>query len=197
MIVVDIETTGLDPYRHCLLSVGAVDFCNPENFFYEECRIDDGAAVALDALMVNGFSEQQIRDVSKQSVRQLLEKFVKWSEECEERTLAGECVGFDHNFLKVTMERQGLYWFFGHRLIDLHSISQAHMRRRGLRPALKNSISGLNLDRTLGYVGLPGLPKPHHALTDAKMEAEAFSRLMHGKGLLKEFSHIGIPEYLR
>ena len=47
------------------------------------------------------------------------------------------------------------------------------------------------------YVGLPPEPKPHHALTGAKVEAEALSRLLFGKILLKEFAHYEIPKYLK
>jgi len=39
MIVADIEATGLDPRKHSILSIGAVDFEHPERQFYGECRI--------------------------------------------------------------------------------------------------------------------------------------------------------------
>ena len=45
MIVVDVETSGMDAYKHSLLSIGAVDFENPVERFYEECRIWDGAGL--------------------------------------------------------------------------------------------------------------------------------------------------------
>ena len=37
MIVIDLETSGIDPMEHSILSLGAVDFDNPEYFFYGEC----------------------------------------------------------------------------------------------------------------------------------------------------------------
>ncbi len=38
---------------------------------------------------------------------------------------------------------------------------------------------------------------PHNALTDAKLTAECFSRIVYGKNLLEEFKKFPIPEYLR
>ena len=34
MIVVDMESSGVEPHKYSLLSVGAVDFTNPDNTFY-------------------------------------------------------------------------------------------------------------------------------------------------------------------
>ena len=39
-----------------------VDFDNPNERFYEECRIWDGAHIEPAAFVVNGFTEEQIRD---------------------------------------------------------------------------------------------------------------------------------------
>ena len=52
MIVVDLETTGVDPRKHSILSIGAVDFNNQENYFYGECRIREGALIDNYALAV-------------------------------------------------------------------------------------------------------------------------------------------------
>ena len=57
MIVVDVETSGLDDEKNSLLSIGAVDFYNPKNQFYGECRVREGAEVNPEALEVNGFTE--------------------------------------------------------------------------------------------------------------------------------------------
>ncbi len=81
MIVVDVETTGLDPRKHALLSIGAVDFLNPKKQFYGECRMWEGAEVFMGdeyytcALNINGFTEEQIHDPTKKSVQQLIQEF--------------------------------------------------------------------------------------------------------------------------
>ena len=60
MLVVDVEASGTDYSKHSIVSVGALDFANPKNRFYEECRIWDGAHIMDGALTVNGFTKAQI-----------------------------------------------------------------------------------------------------------------------------------------
>ena len=67
MIVVDTEASGTEAHIHSLVSIGAVDFDNPENRFYEECQIWEGAHIMEGSLEVNGFTEAQITDTNKQT----------------------------------------------------------------------------------------------------------------------------------
>ncbi len=196
MIIVDVETTGLNPKRHSIVSIGAIDFSNPENQFYQECRIWDGAEISKEALEINGFSEKEIKNLNKRSLEEIIKDFLKWVSKINERTLAGENPAFDLNFLKASCERYNITWSLGYRTIDLHSLCYIHYLRRGLIPPEKDKKSNLNLDTILKYVGLPAEPKPHNALTGAKMEAEAFSRLVYGKNLLNEFNNYPIPHFL-
>ena len=71
--------------------------------------------------------------------------------------------------------------------MDLHSVAYYHMKKRGVPVPTKNNHSALNLDAILAYVGLSTRSTAHHALMDAKLEGEAFSRLLSGAGLLPEF----------
>ena len=65
MIIVDVESSGVDPVKHSLLSIGAIDFLNPKNQFYGECRVWDGAHIMDEALAVNGFTKEQITNKKK------------------------------------------------------------------------------------------------------------------------------------
>ena len=58
MIVVDIETSGTSPYKHSILSIGAVDFSNPERQFYQECQIEKDKEYTEEALNVNGVKKE-------------------------------------------------------------------------------------------------------------------------------------------
>lgn len=197
MIVVDTETTGLDSSRDRILSIGAVDFANPYRTYYSECRLSRGVRLSKSASEVTGFSTSTLRDRRKPSIKKVLLEFLKWTTKCDERTLAGENPWFDVIFVKAALVREGLAWPFGHRYVDLHSVMYAAMLRSKRRRLSVSGVSGLSLDKTLHYVGLQPRHGFHNALDDAKLEAEAFARLIHGKTLFKEYSIHAIPRYLR
>ncbi len=87
MIVLDIETSSADPHRGSILSIGAVELEKPENTFYGECRLQDGAEIQDMALQVNGFTREQISDPEKPTVRELLVKFIAWYATVAEKTI--------------------------------------------------------------------------------------------------------------
>ncbi len=194
MLVVDVEASGLDASKHSIVSVGALDLANPTNRFYEECRIWDGGHIMDESLGVNGFTRAQITDSKKQSEADLIHAFLHWSESVPERTLAGQNVSFDRDFLRNAAERAGhTDWPFAYRTIDTHTLCYMHMIEHGLQPPEKHRRSALNLDAVLNYVGIPDEPAPHNALTGALSHAEVISRLLYGRKLLPEFSQFEIP----
>lgn len=194
MIVVDVEASGTEAHKHSIVSVGALDFANPTNRFYEECRIWDGAHIMEGALAVNGFTEAQITDPKKQSEADLVHAFMEWSKDLPEKTLAGQNVSFDRDFLKYASERAGhTDWPFAYRTIDTHTLCYMHMINRGLKPPIMKNRSALNLDAVLNYCGIPAEPDPHNALTGALSHAEVISRLLYGRKLLPEFEQYQIP----
>lgn len=194
MIVVDVEASGVEPHKHSIVSVGAIDFAHPERQLYEECRIWDGAHVMDEALEVNGFTLDQIKDPKKQSEGELTHKFIEWAKDIENRTLAGQNPSFDRDFLRLATERAGhTDWPFAFRTVDTHTLCYMHMVKRGVNPPLEHNRSALDLDAVLNYCGIPREPEPHNALTGAKSHAEVISRLLYGKKLLSEFEQYAIP----
>ena len=194
MLVVDVEASGTEAHKHSIVSVGALDLANPTNRFYEECRIWDGAHVMDGALAVNGFTMEQITDPKKQTEADLVHAFMEWSKDLPEKTLAGQNVSFDRDFLKYASERAGhTEWPFAYRTIDTHTLCYMHMINRGMKPPIMKNRSALNLDAVLNYCGIPSEPEPHNALTGALSHAEVISRLLYGRKLLPEFDQDQIP----
>lgn len=194
MLVVDVEASGTEAHKHSIVSVGALDLANPTNRFYEECRIWDGAHVMDGALAVNGFTMEQITDPKKQTEADLVHAFMEWSKDLPEKTLAGQNVSFDRDFLKYASERAGhTEWPFAYRTIDTHTLCYMHMINRGMKPPIMKNRSALNLDAVLNYCGIPSEPEPHNALTGALSHAEVISRLLYGRKLLPEFDQYQIP----
>lgn len=194
MIVVDVEASGTEEYKHSIVSVGALDLANPSYRIYEECRVWDGAHIMNEALAVNGFTKEQITDSKKQSEADLVHRFLRWAEPLEDRTLAGQNVSFDRDFLKAAAERAGhTDWHFAYRTIDTHTLAWMHMVQRGLTPPIRQKRSGLDLDAIMVYCGIPEEPQPHNAMTGALSHAEVISRLLYGRKLLPEFAQYEIP----
>ncbi len=196
MIVVDVETTGLDFNIDQILSIGAVDFTKPHRTFYAECALSRGVRPTKEALDITGFSIKAIQEKKKPSQKKIMRQFLHWTTKSNEKIIAGENPWFDGLFLRRASRKYGFAWPFSHRYIDLHSISYAFMMRANRRALISKRQSDLGLDTTLQYVGLEPRAGFHNALSDAKLEAEALSRLLHGKVLLNEYSRFRLPQYL-
>jgi DNA polymerase III epsilon subunit-like protein len=197
MIVVDMESSGLDPIKNSLLSIGAVEFENPSNRFYGECSIFEGAHVDPKSLEINGFKAEDIVPGKKQSDQDLLYKFMGWALKTGEVTIAGQNVSTDRDFIRECAKRYRVDWPFAHRTVDLHSVAYAVYMRLGDNMPRINKHSALSLDAIAKFCGLDEEPKPHNGLTGALFETEAFSRLMFGKKLLPEFDRYEIPKKLK
>lgn len=198
MIVLDIETTGLDPEVHGIVSIGAVDITNPNEVFYEECRIREGEKIDDNALEVNGFTLDECRDKNKQSTRDLIQHLEEWIESRTIKMIGGlQVAAFDVPFFNKKASQVGLRTRLHRRSIDLHSIAYAKMQALGKIVPMTDGWSVMDTDFIHPFCGLPKEPKPHNALNGAKWEAESLYRLMNGKNLLKDFSRHPVPEYLK
>lgn len=196
MIVIDIETSGTDPYKNSILSIGAIDFSNPKRQFYEECQIEKDKEYTEEALNVNGFKKEELTSPKKKTLEKVLNEFFEWMKPVEDKTIGGHNVNFDAGFLNYSFKRYNINFSFGHRVLDTHSLVYASILSRGLKIPLKNEKTNINSDYVFNYVGLPSEPKPHNALNGAKMEAEAISRLIFGRKLLNEYNNYDMPLYL-
>lgn len=193
MIVVDVEATGTDGAKHSLLSVGAIDMNDLSRQFYDECRIWDGAHVDKEALVINGYSENEIRDPTKKTEGEMVKNFFAWFTDGSDQTFVGMNPTLDYDFLLEGATRNHIDFPIAKRTIDLHTVAYMHMTQRRLLLPVHNHHSNINSDFIMEYVGIPTEPKPHIALNGALWEAEALSRLFYDKPLLEEFKKYPIP----
>lgn len=195
MLILDIEASGTNYQKHSIVSIGALDFNNPTNRFYGECKIWDGAHIMEEAMEVNGFTEEQVTDLTHLSEAELVGQFLEWSMSLADRTLTGQNVSFDRDMLKAATERAGRNWDLAYRTLDTHTMCWMHMIKAGLTPSIdaQHKRSALDLDAILNYCGIPEEPTPHNALTGAMSHAEVASRLLNDKKLLPEFAQYEIP----
>jgi len=221
MIVLDIESSGLDMTKCGIWQIGAIDLENPENIFLEESRIDDHDSVEEGALKVIGKTEEKLRDSSKQSQKQLILSFFKWVEKIDEKIIVGQNIGWDLNFIQNKVFYYDLYNEFKKVLsvkgLDLYAIAQLIYFKKYKHFKVNDFGKGkFNLSDILKFCGIPD-PRislrdyreakemstqiekqgtPHNALEDCKLEGECYSRLMYGKTIFPEYEQYSIPDYL-
>lgn len=207
MIIVDCEMSGVDPVKHGIVSIGAVDLENPKRQFYIECHIDkdhevmknppkDPTSTTISVEEFIGMSEKQMRDKKKPSIKEALTKFFKWVEESKSKTLVAQNY-MDLMFLEIAARTHNLKYPIGHRFVDLHSVGYVRLIELKQPLPMKDGHSAIGARFLAKFTGIPEEPHPHNALTGAKYEAETFSRLVYGKNLLPEFKKFSIPEILK
>jgi len=195
MIILDIEASGTDYQKHSIVSIGALDFDNPNDQFYDECRVWDGAHIDPSALAVNGFTEEEVRDSKKKSEDEIVRAFLGWVSPKRDWTIVGQNPSFDRDFVRAGASRAHVDFPLAYRTIDTHTLAYMHMIVHGVTPPFdkEKHRTALNLDAVLNYVGIPEEPSPHNALTGAMSHAEVASRLLYNRGLLPEFEQYPIP----
>tara|TARA_Y100000034_G_C6891617_1_gene410282 strand:+ start:1714 stop:2355 length:642 start_codon:yes stop_codon:yes gene_type:complete len=211
MIVLDIETSGVNYEKSGIWQIGALDLNNPENTFLEESRIDESDVVSPEALKIIGKTEEYLRDSKKQSQKQLIENFFSWFNKIEMKNCICQHPHFDLGFIIHKVKKYNLPYHIKYRSFDLHTLTAHKYFQINNKFFLgKDGTSGMNLPQTIEFCGMkdprlfinmetseverPG--KPHNALEDAKLTAECFSRIVHGRILLSEYEKFPIPKYL-
>ena len=129
MIIVDIETSGLDVQQHGLLSIGAIDMRAPSRRFYQEARLHEDDGFDPESTKVNGFDETAARDSSKQSRSSLLRAFTDWFSSRQVKVVGGLHIqAFDVPFLNQKAEQSRVALKLKKRTIDLHTpVSYTHL----------------------------------------------------------------------
>lgn len=180
IISVDVETSGLDPAKHSILSIGAVVLSSDheERAYYGSCKMWDGAEYAERALEVNGFTIEEITMPSKKTEAQLINDFFYWVKEqkeggTEHAILLGHNPDFDKDFIFAASERAFVKPPFSFRTIDVHSVAYMHFLKMG-----KEISERLTLDNILRRMNLPAEPKPHNALTGARCNIDVVKGIL-------------------
>jgi DNA polymerase-3 subunit epsilon len=179
LIIIDCETTGLEPYRHALVSIGAVQYEDQEKEFYIEMRPADGSEISDQALEVNGYTREYLQRIET-STYDGMRQFNNWVQLTENRLprhyLGGFNTHFDAGFInwsyeKAKMDKTGIPIFDFHYL-DLYSVFVAKVGKRG---------QGTGLRGVCEYLGVKPESYPHNALNGARKTAQCL------KILLEEF----------
>lgn len=192
MMVVDIETSGLAFEKNGIWQIGAIDFYHPENTFFGESRIDDEDEVAEEALKITGKTEEELRDKTKQSQKELLKKFFEWAGRVRIKNMVAHNF-LDYAFLSSKARKYGLDIPLNYKVFDMHSIAQAFYFKEKGEFLFKGDKSDMGLPNIMKICGMKDermhldsegnvvqKGKPHNALEDAKIENECLKKLLEG-----------------
>lgn len=167
-IVLDTETTGLDPAQgHRLVEVGCIELLN---------RIPTGATfhhylnperdMPAEAFAIHGLSSEFLRD--KPRFADIADAFLEF---IADAPLVIHNAGFDHGFLCAELKRIERALIARERLVDTLMLARR-----------KHSAGPYSLDALCGRYGINNSRRTKHgALLDAELLAEVYLELIGGR----------------
>jgi DNA polymerase-3 subunit epsilon len=167
-IVLDTETTGLDPYQgHRLIEIGCIELINriPSGQTFHR-YVNPGRDIPADATAVHGLSSEFLRD--KPDFAEIVEELIEF---IGEAPLVAHNASFDLGFINAELERVGKVAITRDRLVDTLVLA----RRK--HPAGPN-----RLDDLCARYGIDNSRRVKHgALLDAELLAEVYLELIGGR----------------
>lgn len=190
-LVVDTETTGLIPWKHRLLSVGAVvlnERLEMVDFMHVFIRPPLYTPGYKDAQQVHGLTKKFLSD-NGISERKAVVQLSILSARYDRPVIVGHNVAFDYYFIKAAYMRQRIENPLSYRMLDVPVLARL----------VDLPIKGSELAKALGVVN----NKEHDALADARATADCFRILMKfirsrvgSYDAIKEFIKPKDPTYL-
>lgn len=180
LLVIDLETSGLDPDLHSVLSIGAAAWI--PGFIIDSIEIfisEETSTIDPEAMRINQIDPAWLRDngISASLAVAKLEAFVRrnfdFSDPNTRVSLVGHNLGFDVPFLKRLYKRVGVSYqaTFSHRMIDTASVLGS------LVLAGRLPLSEASSAEAFEYFGIR-VPGRHTALGDAIATARLLDGLL-------------------
>ena len=163
---IDVETTGLDPNKDRIVSIGLVAGEMPYKQVGKihtktlEAEFNPGVPVSAQAAAVHGMTDESLRDkgsfdASAKAIREFIGS----------RVLIGHNVMFDVVFLNAALHRAGVKQVTAPTYCTLKKMSAWHVK-------LGNRFRRFSLDDTAEALGVERKGKAHTALSDAMLSLQ-------------------------
>ncbi|MEX0831067.1 MAG: DEDD exonuclease domain-containing protein [Nitriliruptoraceae bacterium] len=166
-VVIDLETTGLDPATDAITEVGAVKIRGGEVLGEFGTLVRPQQRIPASVVRLTGITEDMVRDSPGiGEVLASLEPFFG------NATMIAHNARFDHAFLTAAAQRH-------YRAFDPPVIDTVRLARRLLR----DEVRDLRLSTLAHHLGAPVTPD-HRALTDARATVAVFHALLERAGTL-------------
>jgi DNA polymerase III alpha subunit (gram-positive type) len=171
IIVMDFETTGIDPIIHDTIEIGALsvdhDALKIHHTFERKIKIQNPDTVQQAALDVNGYTPDRWRNAGE--LADVLAEFTAW---CYDGIFCAWNITFEYRFLSEAFRRTGLINPFIERRyshhLDLPSMAWY---------AFGGKLESLGYEAVTKTLGLPPEMKPHQAIMGAFHNLEVMRAL--------------------
>ncbi len=167
LVVLDTETTGLDPKKDEILSIGAVIIRDNKIVMHRsfERFLKPSTGISQESIKIHHIRECDLAHAveAEVAIRELLD-FI------ENRPIAGYYIGFDHQIVSQYTKR-----YIGIPLPN-ETIELSSMYYRRYRKSSSYEFVDLKFDAIMNALHLPFLGK-HDALNDAVMSAMIYLKL--------------------
>ena len=155
IIVVDIETTGLDPVNDQIVEIAAIKM-NGDAFFHSYVKIEK--AMSLEAYNIHKLIVKDLELAPK--LERVMHLFSEWLP--DNPILCGHNIQFDLSFIKEAFRGTDRYREIAHHAIDIWSIAYLYLHAVGIK------LEKYNLDSLSEYFAF-ARPTPHDAISDAML----------------------------
>ena len=180
IVVVDVETTGLDPNEDTMVQIAA---CTLDNEAGAQGRsfmtyVRPGRPISPAAEAVHGLSLEHLRTAP--TLNSALRKFDDYVP--AGAILCGHNIAFDAAFLRAAYASVGLAYPFDYHILDVWSVAFFVLETQRI------SLTSYNLSALCDFYGIPRQNK-HDALEDAQATASILRRMLSAVGE----AHLDVP----
>ena len=192
LVVIDLETSGLDPQAFGILQIGAMPL-DPDSAekFERHVRHEWWMPWEEGAAKVHGITRAEASDQRRYTDTVAIDELLDWLEDKALGDLGGRAIiagvspRFDRDFLRAVAEGGDMVDRFdrliSHRTFDLHTLAAAvfAITAEAAVGGLRNGLDGLYTDAIYDILGVGPEDKPHVALEGARRERLAILDLLH------------------
>lgn len=180
-VSVDIETTGTDPIRHGIISIGAETFVG-EHTFYRELILPENCEIDPEALRVNGEDEALLRARCEPDYIKPIHALVElltWCSQHDVGVMVGKNPDFDHRFLQRNWEAAGQSLDTFNKILTYITIDWSdfivplYLWHGYTIP--KHGINNMELSR---FMKMPDEARPHVASAGARYNVNCVKRVL-------------------
>jgi DNA polymerase III epsilon subunit-like protein len=175
-VVLDTETTGLDPYSFGITQIAAIDSLGRE--FVEHVIPFNGCSYSSKAMDMTGKSALEL-SMSVPNELEVARSFSNWLSRAPKSWIfvgANPC--FDFTFLHQLSIRTGISLPINRRKFDIQTLALALWSNKKLRLQEFNGVPMVNVDSLAEAFGIKRSKNTHDALEDVRLEKRIMERLL-------------------